>query len=200
MSINKQRRSDGDRNSITAGDAHEQYRTPQSRAIWWKIRSASLLLKLTTCNLLMSIRPLYNARGSKLSILSRYTGCCWNILDAWSVDENKEKTSCKHVHVAGRMVSSLWPLSILIHMKTTHISSTIIKGPRIMDCYCHFQIHAVYKHNLLQQMLEVSALYCWTRCSCSHTLILKVVIPRKQHDMGHMFVWHFFVLVHRTCI
>jgi len=52
MSINKQRCSNGDRNSVTADDVHEQYRTPQSQAIWWKIRSASLLLKLTTCTLL----------------------------------------------------------------------------------------------------------------------------------------------------
>lgn len=78
MSINKKRYSDGDKNSITADDVHEEYRTPQSRAIWWKIRSASILLKLTTCTLLKSIRPLYNARGSKLSILSSYTGRCGN--------------------------------------------------------------------------------------------------------------------------
>ena len=78
MSINKQRCSDGDTNSTTADDVDEQCRTPKSRAIWWKIRSASLLLKLTTCTLLMSIRPLYYARGSKLSILSSYTGCCGN--------------------------------------------------------------------------------------------------------------------------
>ena len=78
MSINKKRYSDGDKNSITADDVHEEYRTPQSRAIWWKIRSASILLKLTTCTLLKSIRPLYNARGSKLSILSSYIGRCGN--------------------------------------------------------------------------------------------------------------------------
>ena len=62
------------------------------------------------------------------------------------MDQNKEKTSCKHVHVTGRMVSSLWPLSTLIHMKTTHISRTSTKS-----CYCHYQVHAVHMqscHNI----------------------------------------------------
>jgi hypothetical protein len=64
----------------------------------------------------------------------------------------KKRTSYKHV---------LWYTKVLpcdhlrqlglMHMERIYVSDTRTSGSRMMDCYCHFQIHAVHIADFSQQ-------------------------------------------------
>jgi hypothetical protein len=83
--------------------------------------------------------------------------------------QDKEKTSYK-----------------CVSMKTVHISDTRTGGPRMTGLLLPLQYSYSTHVNLSQQVLEVSALYVKWYCS-SHVPIFKVVIPRKQTALGHVF-------------
>jgi hypothetical protein len=104
-------------------------------------------------SLLKSRSTVFNEAWTDLfTFLDTHHGLYWIIQDVPEIGghtlcscymgQNKEKEFW-HKYVRRRLISWWWPTQKWIRMKPVRISYTSTSDPRMMDCYCQFQIHTL---------------------------------------------------------